>query len=166
MSFYIAFFFTMFLVGSLNAFLTNHFEWVFLLLIIPFLVGILGLRLLIWLIQGKERIVLTDTELIIEKSGTYWLQTKTIQLKDIERITLYLNFHEQELGYDGFKGFVTRFRNQRPVFRIQNIGRLRIHYKRSGTYRILNGLSIGEGNYFREKLMQAITEKFPDATIQ
>lgn len=84
------------------------------------------------------------------------MQTKKIEIDKIKRIDIYQNKYEKELGYTGFKGQVMLLRNQFPILKIQNTGRLDIVYDKFNHYRILNGLSLEQGIEIQKIIMNEI----------
>jgi hypothetical protein len=108
------------------------------------LIGIFGLRLLLWILFGKEKIVMTKMDLLVIKKGSFYLPLTRISLKEIESIKIDYSFIERENGFKGFKGLVTEMSYKMPYLKILNYGRIAINFN-SKQYRILNGLSVEEG---------------------
>lgn len=124
--------------------------------IILVLIGVHGLRLLLWLLFGEEKIEVNDKELLIIKTGSFYLPQIRIPLNKIESFNLSYSYIEQEQGFDGFKGLVTNMSYKRPYFKILDIGRIVIKYDNK-EYRTLNGLAVHEGKVIIRKLNELIT---------
>jgi hypothetical protein len=75
--------------------------------IILILIGVHGVRLFLWLIFGKEIIVLKNEELLLIKTGSFFLPIVRIPVDKIESFNLSYSFIEREQGFEGFKGLVT-----------------------------------------------------------
>lgn len=123
--------------------------------IIFLLIGVHGLRLFLWLLFGEEKIVMNDKELLLIKTGSFFLPLIRIPLNKIESFNLTYSYIEQEQGFDGFKGLVTKMSYKRPYLKILNKGRIGIKYDNK-EYRILNGLSVHEGKVIIRKLNELI----------
>lgn len=115
------------------------------------LIGIFGFRLLLWILFGKEKIVMTKTELLVMKKGTFYLPLTRISLKEIESIKIDYSFIEGENGFKGFKGRVTEMSYKMPYLKILNHGRIVINFN-GKQYSILSGLSVEEGKEVIEEI--------------
>lgn len=119
------------------------------------LVSIQGLRLFLWLIFGREKITLSNNELLLIKTGSFLLPIIRIPLDKIESFNLTYSYIEQEQGFEGFKGLVTQMSYKMPHLKILNKGRIGIKYDNK-QYRILNGLSVQEGKVIIRELNELI----------
>ena len=152
MSFYFAIFFSMCLVVGIGLCIINPNISAIAVFLIPIIIGIFGFRLLLWLTFGKEKIYVQDNKLICEKTGTFFIKTKKIELNNILKFNICYTFIEEEQGFEGFKGLVTLFSYKMPIYKIQNVGRIKIILKENKTFRILNVQSVEEGIILIEKL--------------
>ena len=115
------------------------------------LVGFLGLRLFLWLLFGKEKIIINDDEFILIKTGSFFLPAISIPIKEMDHFFIFYSFIEQEQGFEGFKGKVTTLSYQRPYFRILNKGRIGVKYG-DKQYLFFNGLSIHQAKVLVREL--------------
>lgn len=152
MSFMVYGLYSFFLISPLAIFSKEFSLPLLPVLIVQFLIALLSLRMLLWMIFGKETVRVTETSLVIERTGTFFLSNKEIPLSHIRKFKLYKNRYEEELGEEGFRGAVTSFRGQFPIFKIRNVGRIIVLDKNFNEYRMLNGLMVEEGEFFIEKL--------------
>ena len=157
-SFLIATCYSLFILSPLQFFKVGYRIDLLVVVIIHLCLGLFSLRLLFWLILGSEKILIDDEFLYIRRTGTFFIKDKKIEVKSIAKIDIYLNLYERELGYDGFKGNVTKLRNIFPTIKIQNIGRLIIVFDASSEYKILNGISIEEGNRVQKLIQDEINK--------
>lgn len=114
-----------------------------------FLLGILSLRILIWFINGKEEVCIKDDNLVITKTGTFWIKTeKRFPLKDIKNILLVKNLYE----VNSHSELVGSFSRQMYIFKIQNIGRIKLILTGTKSYRFLDNVNIIEAKKIIEKI--------------
>lgn len=152
MSFYFAFVISMPILIAINVLIEAQNVYGIISCVLLLVIGTLGIRLFLWLACGKEKVYLSNHKLICEKTGTFFIKTKEINVNDILKINICYSFIEEQQGFDGFKGLVTEFSYQMPRFKIQNTGRIELVLKDHKTFRMLNGLSVAEGKELIDKI--------------
>lgn len=154
------FFIAIYMIGLAAAGISMFIEFrnflTAIICVILVLIGVHGLRLLLWLLFGEEKIIITDNELLLIKTGSFFLPLIRIPLNKIESFNLTYSYIEQEQGFDGFKGLVTKMSYKKPYINILNKGRIGIKYDNK-EYRILHGLNVHEGKVIIRKLNELIT---------
>lgn len=132
--------------------------------VFQFMLGILCLRMILWFSRGKESVWVTNEQLILKKTGTFWIKKqKTFDWKDVKKITLQKNFYEENSPSE----LVHHFSRKMYIFRIQNTGRIKVVYNGFNTYRFLDNIGTDEAPYIIEKLQKArdIDANGPETTI-
>ncbi|MCC6700082.1 MAG: hypothetical protein IT221_01065 [Fluviicola sp.] len=116
---------------------TDEFYQLIPVFVVLLFTGVLCLRMLLWLIKGKESLSVLDGSFIIKKTGTFWIKKrKAIQLNQIKKITINRSFIEENSPSDD----VHDFSRQTIIFRIQNTGRIKIIDKEFNTFKFLDNL--------------------------
>jgi hypothetical protein len=125
------------------------------LMVIPIILFIVlfSLRILLWFILGKETVFITDGELIVRKKGTFLIKReKRIPLQNIQSVVSFGNFEER---YSPSK-LVGRFSRQMYIFRIQNVGRIRIQMTNGRTFCCLDNISLEKAKEIADQIRQEI----------
>lgn len=102
------------------------------------IIGILCLRMILWFSKGLESVVIHENQLLVLKSGTFWIKTKAVfQLSDIKAIVLNNTIFESNSPSKA----VSDFSRQIYIFKIQNTGRVKLIYGGGNSYRCLDNIS-------------------------
>jgi hypothetical protein len=108
---------------------------------IMFFFGILSVRILLWLILGKETLLIENNKLIILKSGTFWIKKKKeFPLNLIRKVSLRKTFYEENSPSET----VHFFSRQMYIFKIQNTGRIEFILSNYSSFRCLDNLELFE----------------------
>jgi hypothetical protein len=131
----------------------NHDQFVILLTsIIPTFIGILSLRILLWFIKGKEKVSVNNKYLIISKTGTFWItKEKRYELEKIKEIVVNKNFYEENSPSE----LVGAFSRWMYIFKIQNIGRIKLILSEYNSFKFLDNIEIYEAEEIIEKIKMA-----------
>ncbi|NMH29273.1 hypothetical protein [Flavobacterium silvaticum] len=102
-------------------------------LVVP-IFGIIGLRKFLWLIRGKEQIIIDGKQLTHQKSGTFLTKKKVYDLsqirnvRDIKNPTHYLGYATDELNKYVLQG-LQKQRIIRAIMWLMTIGQIGFTYK-------------------------------------
>ncbi len=106
---------------------------------ILFFIGILSLRILLWLIFGKETLLIENNKLTVLKSGTFWIKKKKeFPLNLIRKVSLRKTFYEENSPSET----VHFFSRQMYIFKIQNTGRIEFIFTDYSSFRCLDNLDL------------------------
>ena len=108
--------------------------------------------MVLWFIRGKESIIVKNNQLIIEKSGTFWIKKQVkFNLKDVKNIVLNKTFYEENSP----SKLVQDFSRQSYIFRIQNTGRIKLIHEGFKSFKFLDNISPAKAAEIIKKIKNA-----------
>lgn len=122
--------------------------------ILQFTIGLLCLRMILWFIYGKETIIMSDNYLYIEKSGTFWINNVVkVNINDLKDIVLNKTLNEK---YSPSK-LVRKLTRHSYIFKIQNIGRIKLIYNTSKSFKFLDNVDHDKALDVIQKIKKELT---------
>lgn len=141
-----------FIIAAVNLYAiiqTSSKLFLLLIPIVPLMIGILSVRMLLWFIRGKESISIINGNLIIAKTGTFWItKKKQFSLDSIINIVINKNFYEENSPSES----VGQFSRMSYILKIQNTGRIKLILSAHNSYRILDNIEIDEAKEIIKKI--------------
>ncbi len=127
---FIALIFTLFSCGLLftsfiEAFVNRNeitTEFVIVFFVIHFIIGLLGLRQFLWLINGRQELIIENGNLTLTKKGTFLTSPKTYSLDMVTNIRQAINEDNLSL-FDKTKHSIKWESNFQPYYNNNNIKR-------------------------------------------
>jgi hypothetical protein len=114
--------------GIIEAFVNGNkitLEFVLVFWVVHIMVGLIGLRQFLWLVNGTHHLRIKDCILTLDKSGTFLTRPKKFNLNEIERLAPSLNEEEMNL-FDRIQNNIRL--NHRLLFR-HTYGQVTFDYK-------------------------------------
>lgn len=120
------------------------------------IIGIIGLRKFLWLVRGKEIIILDKLNLKITKSGSFWIKDKIFETNEIRNIRdKFEDEMYSKVRSKWFKEYINYIKENQRVMLNFTIGEILFDYKFS-KIRVFNCLNEDERKTLIEELKKQI----------